>query len=120
MGAFQSCPSRMGSLKLCLKWRQSREHWENRMLTFDEIHDRSAPDWSPFQICQEGVRAPAPRDIRSAEGIGDRIRAAAFAEIQARDAFDWAARHFEDAPPALREAWKGLALAEDKHLNWLL
>lgn len=53
-------------------------------------------------------------------GVGDRLRAAAFAEIQAREAFNWAASHFEDAPASLKTAWRGLALAEDKHLGWLL
>lgn len=54
------------------------------------------------------------------EGVGDRLRAAAFAEIQAREAFLWGASHFEDAPASLKTAWRGLALAEDRHLGWLL
>lgn len=48
------------------------------------------------------------------------MRAAAFAEIQAVHSFNWAAFHFEDAPASLRSAWKGLALAEERHLGWLL
>jgi uncharacterized ferritin-like protein (DUF455 family) len=48
------------------------------------------------------------------------LRSAAFAEIQARDAFLWAARELEDAPEDLRRAWRNLAAAEDKHLRWLL
>ena len=78
------------------------------------------PDWSPFKLTPAGEYAPAPRSIDSPEGVTDRLRAAAFAEIQAREAFNWAASRFEDAPEALRAAWRGLALAEDKHLNWLL
>jgi uncharacterized ferritin-like protein (DUF455 family) len=53
--------------------------------------------------------------------VSDRLRAAAFAEIQAREAFFWAAERFaSDAPEGLCEAWRRLARAEDKHLQWLL
>jgi uncharacterized ferritin-like protein (DUF455 family) len=52
--------------------------------------------------------------------VGDRLRAAAFAELQAREAFDWAAGTFSDAPESLRKCWRGLALAEERHLGWLL
>jgi uncharacterized ferritin-like protein (DUF455 family) len=48
------------------------------------------------------------------------MRAAAFAEIQAREAFNWGADRWTDAPDALRSAWRGLAHAEDRHLGWLL
>src|SRR5262249_30888011 len=34
--------------------------------------------------------------------------------------FRWGADRFEDAPQGLRSAWRGLALAEDRHLGWLL
>ena len=40
------------------------------------------------------ARGEAPRSIDSLEGVGDRLRAAAFAEIQARDAFLWAPEHY--------------------------
>lgn len=75
-------------------------------------------NWEPFVITQE--HGEAPRSINSAEGVGDRLRAAAFAEIQARDAFLWAAENYGEAPADLRDAWKRLAAAEDRHLNWLL
>lgn len=78
------------------------------------------PSWAPFRLCESGVRPPRTRDIQTVEGVGDRLRAAAFAEIQAREAFLWAAETFADAPASLKTAWKGLAAAEDKHLNWLL
>jgi uncharacterized ferritin-like protein (DUF455 family) len=52
--------------------------------------------------------------------VGDRLRAAAFAEIQAREAFRWAADRFDDAAESLRVAWRGLAHAEDRHLQWLM
>lgn len=77
-------------------------------------------DWSPFVLSAPGKRAPAPRAIQSPEGVGDRLRAAAFAEIQARDAFLWAADTFADAAEDLRTSWRDLAQQEDKHLTWLL
>jgi len=77
-------------------------------------------DWSPFRLADPGAHAEAPRSIHNKEGVGDRLRAAAFAEIQAREAFLWAAETFTDASTSLRVAWRGLALAEDRHLSWLL
>jgi len=77
-------------------------------------------DWSPFALCAPGVQAPGPRSVSTAEGVGDRLRAAAFAELQAREAFLMAAESLLDAPKDLREAWRGLAAAEDRHLGWLL
>jgi uncharacterized ferritin-like protein (DUF455 family) len=78
------------------------------------------PDWSPFRLAGPGQGPEAPRSIHTRDGVGDRLRAAAFAEIQAREAFLWAADRYTDAPPALRAAWRRLALAEEKHLGWLL
>jgi uncharacterized ferritin-like protein (DUF455 family) len=78
------------------------------------------PDWAPFRVMPRDQRPEPPRSLQFYEGIGDRLRAAAFAEIQAREAFLWAARQDWDASLALRSAWKGLALAEDRHLGWLL
>ena len=77
-------------------------------------------DWSPFVLCPPGVQAPAPRSVSTREGVADRLRSAAFAELQAREAFLMAADSFLDAPEDLRRAWRGLAVAEDKHLGWLL
>lgn len=78
------------------------------------------PDWTPFDVVPRGQRPDAPRSIQTPEGIGDRLRAAAFAEIQAREAFRWAADTFSEVPSSLTTAWRGLALAEDRHLRWLL
>ncbi len=78
------------------------------------------PDWSPFQVVPRGERSEPPRSIHTMQGVGDRLRAAAFAEIQARDAFEWAAGKFGDAPADLRSAWRNLAHAEQRHLDWLL
>lgn len=58
--------------------------------------------------------------MRGPQGVADRLRSAAFAEIQAREAFAWAAERFADAPEPLRSAWRGLSAAEDRHLGWLL
>ncbi len=79
-----------------------------------------SPSWAPFRLAPTGKRADPPRGIETRDGIGDRLRTAAFAELQAQHAFNWAADTFEDAEPALRAAWRGLALAEEKHLKWLL
>jgi uncharacterized ferritin-like protein (DUF455 family) len=78
------------------------------------------PDWGPFLVLPRAERAKGPRAIVSKEGIGDRLRAAAFAEIQAYYAFLWASERFEDAPEMLRQNWRGLAFAEERHLGWLL
>ncbi|MBI2810661.1 MAG: DUF455 family protein [Candidatus Melainabacteria bacterium] len=77
-------------------------------------------NWEPFQLAEGGKHPPPPRSLESKEGIGDRLRSAAFAEFQAREAFLWAADHFQDAPVELKQAWRTLAKEEDKHLNWLL
>jgi rubrerythrin len=53
------------------------------------------------------------------EGVGDRIRIAAFAELQAVHGFRYGAAKFQDAPKSLRSEWLGLALAEERHLGWL-
>lgn len=76
--------------------------------------------WTPFVICEAGKLPPRTRPIETHEGIGDRLRAAAFAEMQAARAFAWAARHFTHAPEELREAWLRLVKEEEKHLGWLL
>jgi uncharacterized ferritin-like protein (DUF455 family) len=74
----------------------------------------------PFDLAPGDEWGEAPRSIKTLEGVGDRMRAAAFAEVQARDAFLWASENFEDAPLALRRAWAALAVAEQRHLDWLL
>jgi uncharacterized ferritin-like protein (DUF455 family) len=77
-------------------------------------------NWEPFDVIQSGGFNEPPRPLGTKEGLEDRLRSAAFAEIQAREAFLWAAEKFTDAPFELREAWKKLAIEEDKHMNWLL
>jgi uncharacterized ferritin-like protein (DUF455 family) len=76
------------------------------------------PDWHPFWVVESAQEAPRP--LLTPEGIGDRLRAAAFAEIQAEAAFLWAARTYDDAEASLKKAWESLAAEERKHLDWLL
>lgn len=79
------------------------------------------PDWSPFQLAEPHTKPRAPRSMQSREGVGDRLRTTAFAELQAREAFIWASHFFSaSAPPGLCQDWLRLAQEEDKHLNWLL
>lgn len=84
------------------------------------IEPAPAPDWAPFAILPRDVRAPAPRPIETLGGIADRLRTAAFAELQAFHAFNWGADKFDDAPAGLQDAWRALAIEEKKHLGWLL
>jgi len=76
-------------------------------------------DFSPFVICAPGVRPPKPRGMDAPEGLGDRMRTAAFAEFQAVAAFRWAAERFRDAPPALREAWSAQVGEEARHFGMI-
>jgi uncharacterized ferritin-like protein (DUF455 family) len=75
--------------------------------------------WEPFIVASDQGRGDPPRSLDSPEGVGDRLRTAAFAEVQARDAFLWAADFFADAPNPLRQTWRALAQAEQRHLDWL-
>jgi uncharacterized ferritin-like protein (DUF455 family) len=77
-------------------------------------------NWAPFAVCEPDAFAAAPRGINTAEGLGDRLRVAAFAELQARDAFRWAADTLLDASPALRATWRRIADDENRHLQMLL
>jgi uncharacterized ferritin-like protein (DUF455 family) len=77
-------------------------------------------DWKPFLVCGDGEKAPKARGINTAEGLGDRLRTAAFAERQAVEAFLWAAKELVDAPPELSSAWRRFAAEEAKHLGWIM
>ncbi len=77
-------------------------------------------DWAPFKLTENNAFGDSTRPIDTPEGVADRLRSAAFAEIQAREAFLWACVRFEDAPFALKEEWHTLAIAEHKHLGWLV
>ncbi len=90
------------------------------MLSPQQEPSLQEPSWTPFLLSPKGEHADPPRPILTLEGIGDRLRSAAFAEIQAREAFLWATVQFKDAPLPLQKAWLALASEEDKHLHWLL
>lgn len=74
-------------------------------------------NWQPFRLAP---KADAIRAISTAEGVGDRLRVVAFAELQARDAFRWGAERFPDAPAEWREEWLRFAEVEDRHAKMLL
>src|SRR4051812_34958852 len=77
------------------------------------------PSWAPFHV--DNSVLISPRSILSKEGIGDRLRTAAFAEVQAEAAFLMAAERFRsEAPAGLCEEWQRLASDERKHRGWLV
>lgn len=77
-------------------------------------------DWSPFSICKEEEKAPSLRSLSTQEGLGDRLRFVAFAEMQAVHAFRAATEIFPTAPGEVHELWLNLAKEEEKHLQLLL
>jgi uncharacterized ferritin-like protein (DUF455 family) len=80
----------------------------------------SGMDWSPFAVCPPEEDAPRPRGFSTPEGLGDRLRVAAFAEKQAEAAFLWAAEAFPEVPAGLRGAWRRIGAEEGKHLGMIL
>lgn len=72
-------------------------------------------DDNPFLLCKPGERRPKLRPLTTLEGLGDRMRTAAFAEYQAIEAFRWAADRFEDVPRQLRDDWRAQVREEIKH-----
>ena len=77
-------------------------------------------NWTPFQVCKPGEKAPYPRALTTPEGLGDRLRFVAFAEMQATKAFTLAAEFFGAENEAAKILWLKLAEEEKKHLTWLL
>ena len=73
--------------------------------------------WKPFRVEK---RADKLRSIQSAEGIGDRLRIVAFAELQAREGFLWGVEQFREAPSEWREYWKEFSQMENCHAQLLL
>lgn len=72
--------------------------------------------WSPFRL----GKPDAIRALSTPEGVADRLRVVAFAELQARDAFRWGAERFPEAPAEWREEWLRFAEVEDRHAQMLL
>ena len=77
-------------------------------------------NWDPFLVCEPEEYAPAVRGANTADGLGDRMRIAAFAELQAREAFAWAADTLLDATDEQRAGWRRIASDENRHLQMLL
>lgn len=75
-------------------------------------------NWAPFSVVRDS-KLP-PRAVTTLEGVGDRMRAAAFAELQAMIAFGWAAEHFTDAPLELRAKWRELVIDEERHYHAIM
>lgn len=76
--------------------------------------------WEPFVLCARGERPPRPRAITLSEGLGDRLRTAAFAELQAVRAFGWALSRFDDLPPGLRDDYARLIQQEERHFALIM
>lgn len=73
-------------------------------------------NWGSFSIGKpEAIRA-----LATPEGVADRLRVVAFAELQARDAFRYGAERFPEVPVEWREAWLRFADVEDRHAQMLL
>jgi uncharacterized ferritin-like protein (DUF455 family) len=74
--------------------------------------------WQPFRLAERG---DAIRAMNGTDGVADRLRLVAFAELQARDAFRSGAARFEGAiPEELRQTWLRFAEVEDRHAQMLL
>ena len=90
------------------------------------MSDSTPNRWHPFLV--DNAALVAPRPLTSVEGVGDRLRTAAFAEVQAEAAFLWAAENYAGATPDAANAktmtelccaWRELAVEERKHRLWL-
>jgi uncharacterized ferritin-like protein (DUF455 family) len=77
-------------------------------------------DWSPFTLCALDQKAPYPRALSTPQGLGDRLRFVAFAELQAWNAFKLASEIYEDAPLKTRALWAELAIEESIHFRILM
>ncbi|MGZ3694991.1 MAG: DUF455 family protein [Bdellovibrionota bacterium] len=74
--------------------------------------------WQPFRLAERG---DAIRAMQGADGVADRLRLVAFAELQARDAFRSGAERFAgQIDETLRQTWLRFADVEDRHAQMLL
>lgn len=78
------------------------------------------PNWETFQILPAGEKLPYLRALSTPEGLGDRLRFVAFAELQAAHAFHYAPEVFALVPHEVKTIWKTLAKEERKHYGWLI
>jgi len=77
-------------------------------------------DWSPFRVAAAGAPVARARGLNGPDGLGDRLRTAAFAEKQAAAAFHWAVKNLGDAGEDLRASWARFAAEEEKHYGWIM
>ena len=77
-------------------------------------------NWAPFTVAEPGMRPDSHRSISTPEGMGDRLRIAAFAEFQALHAFAWAIHHFKDASEELKKDWLSLIPEEQRHYDSIM
>lgn len=86
--------------------------WNSKEITRDKL-------WTPFRV--DPVKTDVIRALTAAEGVADRLRLVAFAELQARDAFAYGAAKFKEEVPAdWIRAWEEFAKVEDRHAQMLL
>lgn len=82
-----------------------------------EIHFQNG--YTPFRPV--AGKPDAIRPLASAEGVADRLRVVAFAELQARDLFLYGAERFGAVVPAQWASdWRRFAEVEDRHAQMLL
>lgn len=75
--------------------------------------------WLPFKVRDE--KPEQIRELKAADGVADRLRLVAFAEVQARDIFRMGAERFAGvAPDNWLEEWKRFADVEERHAQMLL
>lgn len=75
--------------------------------------------WTPFKVHPK--KTDVVRAMTAPEGIEDRLRLVAFAELQARDAFLWGALQYKGkAPDPWIKSWEEFARVEDRHAQMLL
>lgn len=73
--------------------------------------------WAPFRLGKPDYVRP----LGAKEGVSDRLRLVAFAELQARDMFLFGAKRFaNEAPQALISQWQRFAEVENRHAQMLL
>ena len=75
--------------------------------------------WKPFRIVSG--KGDFIRPLTAKDGVLDRLRLVAFAEVQAKEAFLWGAEKFKGiAPDAWIDEWTRFAAVEERHANMLL
>ncbi|MBN2526782.1 MAG: ferritin-like domain-containing protein [Deltaproteobacteria bacterium] len=76
--------------------------------------------WEPFVLAPPDHKAPFPQPMSHRDGLGDRLRIAAFAELQAVRAFGWASEHFTDVPATIIEGWQRQIPEEKLHFRLIV